>query len=626
MSINEIIAFDTQIIFILLSSVAVVDYVRHRSPRRRDFALLASALGIPFAITLLRNLQLVQSGTLDLIGAFVLFSQPYFLFRLLQYVRPSPRGVGMLILAGSVLCCALIWFRMGPNPALTVSLIFGYCAIAEAYSTWGFYQGMRGTVGTLRRRLRIITISSAVFTLAFIINVVKAQIPAINAVATPIAQIAVTISAILFYVAFIPPRGWRRAWQMEELADFVSQTTLAPARESFNAENFQQLIHKANEATSGMASSVLKLDETSRRWTVLAATDDALFANMPQHGQPLLERAWQQRRAISSFVPDISDTNERQLLQASGAQTWLLVPIQSKERLWGLLVVLLKDRSLFIDDDLRMLELLARQCALVLHNHRLIDELQDYSGQLEQKVEERTEALRRSNEELRRYAYVASHDLQEPLRTVTSYLQLIEQRFPDKLDAEGREFIGFAVDGARRMKNLINDLLMYSRVENRARTFALLDAEAVLKKTIQLLELAITEADARITHDSLPQMVADEDLLLQLFQNLIGNAIKYRSAKPPEIHISAICEEQCWTFSIRDNGIGIEKQFLERIFILFQRLHTSAEYPGTGIGLAVCRKAAELHGGRIWAESELGQGTTFYFTIPVREPVEQIPA
>jgi light-regulated signal transduction histidine kinase (bacteriophytochrome) len=302
------------------------------------------------------------------------------------------------------------------------------------------------------------------------------------------------------------------------------------------------------------------------------------------------------------------------------------VPIQSKERLWGLLVVVLKDRSLFIDDDLRMLELLAQQCALVLYNNRLIDELQAYSGQLEQKVDERTEALHRSNEELRRFAYVASHDLQEPLRTVTSYLQSIEQRYPDKLDGEGREFITFAVDGARRMKNLINDLLIYSRVENRSRTFTLLEMQQVLDKAKESLGLSITEADVRITHDPLPQLVADEDLMGQIFQNLIGNAIKYRSAKQPEIHIGANCTDQYWTFSIRDNGIGIEQQFLERIFVIFQRLHTIEEYPGTGIGLAVCKKAVELHGGRIWAESEPGQGTTFYFTIPVREAVEQLPA
>jgi signal transduction histidine kinase len=623
MNIGEIIAFNTQVIFILLSSAAFVDYIRRPSPRRRDFALMASALGIPFAVTLLRNLQLVQSGTLDLAGAFVLFSQPYFLFRLLRYVSPGRKGVGILIVTGFLACCALIWFGMGPNPALTVSLIFTYCAAAEAYCSWGYYQGMRTSTGTLRRRLRIITISSAVFTLAFVINVIKAQIPSINAIATSTAQIAVTVSAILFYLAFIPPRWLRRSWQTDELIDFLSQTNaIESPSDAFQRENFQQLSQNADRATTSMGAGVLKFHESSRAWGVLAATDPNVFADVPQNGQPLLDRVWQQRQAIlSSDMPDQSRT-----LQKSGAQNWLLVPIQSQDQMWGVLVVLLKERSLFIDDDLRMLELLAQQCALVLINHRLVDELQDYSEQLEQKVEERTEALRRSNEELRRYAYVASHDLQEPLRTVTSYLQLIEQRFPDKLNEEGREFIAFAVEGALRMKNLINDLLLYSRVENRPRTFTLVDMEQILDVTKHLLDATITEAGAVLTHDPLPRISTDEDLMRQILQNLIDNAIKYRSERRPEIHINAIYKDDCWTFSVRDNGIGIEKQFLERIFVLFQRLHNSADYPGTGIGLAVCKKAVELQGGRIWAESEVGQGTTFYFTIPVRETVEQLSA
>ncbi len=619
MNISEIIAFNTQIIFILLSLIAIVDYIRHRDPRRRDFALMATALGFPFALVLLRNLQLFQSGALDLAGAFVLFSQPYFLFRLLQYFRPSRPRIGIIIVVGFLLSCALLWFRMVSNPALTVVLIFGYCAVVEAYCTLGFYRGMQATVGTLRRRLWIITLSSAVFTLAFVINVIKAQFPIIAPVTTPIAQIASAVSAVFFYVAFVPPRGQRLAWQMEELRDYLLQTRIAPASEAFVSDNFRQLSQGAKQATNGMAGGVLRLNESANEWDILAATDQALFASLIQNGQRFINQGWQHRQTMSRSLPDIADADERRQLRTLGAQTWLLVPIHNQERSWGLLIVALRDRSLFIDDDLKILELLVRECILVLDNHRLIDELQDYSGQLEHKVEERTAALQRSNEELRRYAYVASHDLQEPLRTVTSYLQLIEQRFPDKLNEEGREFIKFAVDGALRMKNLIQDLLMYSRVESRSHTFTLLDMQEVLDKTIQFLEVMLAETDAHITHDNLPKIIADEELMIQLFQNLIENAIKYRSAKKPEIHIGATCKDQHWVFSVRDNGIGIEQQYLEQIFIIFKRLHIADEYPGTGIGLAVCKKAVELHDGRIWAESEVGQGTTFHFTIPIRE-------
>jgi signal transduction histidine kinase len=622
MMINDIPLLAAQVLFISLSIIAILEYIRHRGSRRRDFALMTLTLGFPFSVTFISRFYPLQSPFLNLIGAFAVFAQPYFLFRLLQYYRPSPPRVGLLIFGGFVLSCLLLLARWEGDRISTVTLIYSYCAAAEAYCTWGFFQGMRTTSGTLRRRLQIIILSSAVFTLAFIINVVKARFPEISPTVTPIAQIAAAVSAVLFYVAFVPPRWLRRAWQMEELYNYLlQQTRIDPASDKFVMKSFQQVSQGAAHVVNGIAGGVLNADESADKWAVLTATDPALFASLLENGQSLIKQAWQQRRALTSQLPGILDRDERRQLQTLGVRTWLLVPIESPDRFWGLLIVALKERSLFIDDDLSLLQLLARECALVLENHRLVDELQSYSGQLERRVEERTAALARSNEELRRYAYVASHDLQEPLRTVTSYLQLIEQRFPEKLDDEGREFIAFAVDGAKRMKNLINDLLMYSRVDSRARKFTKVNVQDVVDKTRKLLDVAVTESDATITHDPLPQIVADEELLLQLFQNLIGNAIKYRREEKPHIHIGAEQKDQQWTFSVRDNGIGIDEKFLERIFIIFQRLHTHDKYPGTGIGLAVCKKAVELHDGHIWAESEVGKGTTFHFTIPVREYV-----
>jgi PAS domain S-box-containing protein len=225
--------------------------------------------------------------------------------------------------------------------------------------------------------------------------------------------------------------------------------------------------------------------------------------------------------------------------------------------------------------------------------------------------------LMRSNEELKQFAYVASHDLQEPLRMVASYLQLLERRYADKLDDDAREFIGYAVDGATRMKSLITDLLTYSRVQTQQKALDAVNLEKVLDESLHYLSATIEENQAMITHDPLPVVKGDEGLLRQLLQNLIGNAIKYRRDAPPQIHIGAEKGKNYWQFCVRDNGIGIESQYLDRIFIIFQRLHAKGKYPGTGIGLSICKKVVERHGGRIWAESEIGKGTTFYFTIPV---------
>jgi PAS domain S-box-containing protein len=225
-------------------------------------------------------------------------------------------------------------------------------------------------------------------------------------------------------------------------------------------------------------------------------------------------------------------------------------------------------------------------------------------------------ALKRSNRELEQFAYVASHDLQEPLRMVSSFTQLLAKRYQGKLDKDADEFIAYIVAGAKRMQALINDLLTYSRVDTRGKSFEPIDSEAVFDQAIANLRVAIEEGEAVITHDPLPPLIADDLQIVQLFQNLLGNAIKFHGKEPPRIHVSAKQEGNEWVFSFRDNGIGIAPEYFDRIFVIFQRLHGREEYPGTGTGLAICKKIVERHGGRIWVESEPSKGSTFYFAIP----------
>ncbi len=225
--------------------------------------------------------------------------------------------------------------------------------------------------------------------------------------------------------------------------------------------------------------------------------------------------------------------------------------------------------------------------------------------------------LERSNAELKRFAYVASHDLQEPLNHVSNYVQLLEMRYGESLDEDAKDFIGFAVEGVSLMQNLIDDVLAYSKVDLQDSQFELTEVETALKQALTNLGRRINQTKAVVTYGALPTVMADKTQLMQLFQNLIGNAIKFHSEQPPEIQIKAERLEDEWLFSVKDNGIGIEPQFSDRIFVIFQRLHTRDEYPGTGMGLAICKKIVECHRGKIWVESELGKGATFYFTIPV---------
>ncbi|MFN6500511.1 MAG: GAF domain-containing protein [Nostoc sp. DedQUE01] len=378
----------------------------------------------------------------------------------------------------------------------------------------------------------------------------------------------------------------------------------------------------------------------------------------PCFKEEYLERYRQGRiSAIEDIETAYIQPCHREFLEQFAVRANLVVPILVREGIWGLLLAhqCAAPRK-WNNFETELLQQLANQIGIALSQ-----------GQLLEQQTRQSQELARSNAELEQFAYVASHDLQEPLRMVTSYLQLLERRYRNQLDTNADEFINYAVDGARRMQTLINDLLNYSRVSTRGQPFKRVDCNAVLKQAIANLQLAIADSKVVITYDSLPEVMADATQLTQVFQNLIANAVKFCQNQQPEIHIGVgrgseeadtgtrgqgdtekeethigrhgdtkklltasprlpipasssspplPIQPNEYVFWVEDNGIGLEPQYAERIFIIFQRLHTRDKYPGTGIGLAICKKIIERHGGRIWVESKPSQGSTFYFTIP----------
>lgn len=237
----------------------------------------------------------------------------------------------------------------------------------------------------------------------------------------------------------------------------------------------------------------------------------------------------------------------------------------------------------------------------------------------EEELMQLSDELKRSNADLQQFAYAASHDLQEPLRVIAGFIKRLEKRYKDKLDEKAHEFIDYAVDGVSRMQMLIRDLLAYSQVETKGKRFTPTNCAEALEQALFGLQSAVEESGSEVTYDILPSVIADTSQLSRLFQNLIGNAIKFHGKDVPRIHVAAEHTGSEWVFSVRDNGIGIGPEYFDRIFVVFQRLHTREEYDGTGIGLAICKKIVERHGGRIWVESEPGRGSTFYFSIPDRQ-------
>lgn len=276
-------------------------------------------------------------------------------------------------------------------------------------------------------------------------------------------------------------------------------------------------------------------------------------------------------------------------------------------------------------------ELLRAKVRVFAELHRKTRQLEQLNHELEQRVAERTEELQQRaealqrlnaqlaerNQELDTFTYITSHDLQEPLRMVTTYVQLFAKRYQGQLDAEAEQFIHFAVEGVKRLQALLRDLLAYTRVGGQQFVLSRVDSAHVLQRTLENLRARIADVKATITYDPLPPVLADASQLGLVFQNLVSNALKFRASASPCIHIAVDQEQTRYRFAIRDNGIGIAPQYADQIFQVFQRLHTHQEYPGTGMGLAICKKIIEQHGGRIWVESALGEGSTFFFTLPM---------
>lgn len=438
----------------------------------------------------------------------------------------------------------------------------------------------------------------------------------------PIERLKWMILAVAFWVAFfvalISLLVTRKMTQpILEIADIADKVSQGNFEESVNhsardevgalAAAFNKMIHNLKEQrTQLVEKAYVENIIGSMTETLIVIDSEAIIRTVNDAGCRLLhyERNELIGRPISSIFSYISpfESYKGERLFNNGKITNLETSYLTKE---GKPVPILFSSSL-----------MDTQAGL---HERIVCIAHDITERkvAEEKINQQVEELARSNAELEKFAYVASHDLQEPLRMVASYTQLLARRYKDRLDKDANEFIDYAVDGVERMQALINDLLQYSRVSTQKTKLTPINCSDIVDQVCRMLQKSIEENDAKITRNKLPTINGNATQLNQLFQNLITNAIKFRDKTNPSVRIEATQQNNEWLFSVRDNGIGIEPQYHNRVFELFQRLHVQSEYKGTGLGLAICKKIVELHGGKIWIEPNNGHGTVFNFTIPV---------
>lgn len=375
------------------------------------------------------------------------------------------------------------------------------------------------------------------------------------------------------------------------------------------SQRFDETIERVISVTGSDAAAIRLINPETKQLSYVAQR--GFSAAYIADASPVLHEGGSSELVLKEGKPMLSSdlANDPRAIRkrpvAFGYESCAYLPLIVRGEPLGIMLLASKAKGFFTEAKEEQLMTIARLIGIVVENHELFQAV----------VKSETE-LKRSNAELEQFAYVASHDLQEPLRMVTNYTTLLARRYKGKLDETANDYIGFAVDGAKRMQGLINDLLAYSRVGRQGKEMGPVNCAEVVARALSALELAIADCGAKVTYDNLPTVLADEMQMGQLFQNLIGNAIKYRNGATPEVHVGCVSKGDDWQFAVRDNGIGIDPEYAERIFVIFQRLHTRDEYSGSGIGLAVCKKIVEHHGGKIWVESQVGKGATFYFTLP----------
>jgi len=609
MSANDLLQGITRIAFVLISGLTLRDLLRYRDRRHLDIALMFASLAVAILLQEISKLTSQGGWWLTTLGTLATIAQPYLLLRLVEHFRPVRRLVRWGSLAGMVGSGALIIAFPSHLPPLASLPIVIYFVCVEAYAAAAFVRGAFDTGGVTRWRLALAAAGSGFLAAIIFVAGINIVLPTLASIIIPLAQVLIILSPISYYLGFAPPRWLRQAWQFAELYRFLHEAASQPAAERAD-QTLQHLCQATRRAIGGRAALAALSNEKENQLQIRAASGPVPASGFLTLKENMIAQTG--HGAVVTRTPAQSGSDIERLSADVGADTVLLIPIGTAEHLWGMLFVFRRGDPFFESSDLNLLALLAEQSAIALDYAELLIEQRALVEQLRQ----HTSALEAANADLEAFSYSVSHDLRAPLRAMDGFALMLLEDYGPQLADEAQRYVQKVRDNAQHMGQLVDDLLTFSRLGRQKLQKRVVALNDLAREVLDDLRAEHEGREVKIVLGDLPECEADPALLKQVFINLLSNAFKFtRRRKAAVIEIGSQFNGAERSYFVKDNGVGFDMRYVDKLFHVFERLHRADDYEGTGVGLAIVQRVIQRHGGRVWVESELDQGATFYFTL-----------
>ena len=618
MSLDEFLTLATQALLVLIAAMTLASYLRGRDQARLDIALMFAALAFIVVVQRLRMpLSLAEDieRWLTVATQIAIMAHPYLLLRLVLDFRPVPAWMQWFAFGGMMVSWVALVVLPPPLPLPVTLAMVVYFLIVEFYSVAAFISGARRTAGVSHWRM-ILAASGSGFLALVILNAGLSSIfPSVQPFLSTVNQFFGLFAMLAYYTGFATPYWLRRYWQLSELHQFLRRTSGPWAGEPI-ISTLVRLCEAAVRAVGGMDAMVVLWREQEKKLIINASTNAVALPRGWTVESKAVWHSWESQTPVAGTVPADFDSRQTPIAVAVGAKATIIVPIKTVDHAWGVMQVFSRRKSLFPTDDISLLSLFAEQTAIALDYATLVTEQRNLIRQLSR----RTEQLETTYKELESFSYSVSHDLRSPLRHISGYLEMLQKHIASSLDEKGRRYITVTLEEAGRMSVLIDDLLAFSRFGRAELHHTEVDFAQLVQEVIAGFEHEYQDRPITWHIHPLPCVRGDRSMLRLVWANLISNALKFSRQQPqPEIEIGFRAGPDEQVFFIGDNGVGFNMEYAGQLFGVFQRLHATTEFEGTGIGLATTQRIIQRHGGRTWAEGKEEEGATFYFTLPVLE-------